>query len=391
MGTLVPRDAADIRDAVASAADSGRTLEIVGGGSKVNFGNPNRQADKLSTAGLAKVIDYDPPELVLTVEPGVRLADLEAMLVGHNQMFAFEPYDFAGVIAGEPGLSTIGGVVCGGLAGSRRISAGSVRDHVLGFSAINGRGESFKAGGKVVKNVTGYDLPKLVAGSWGRLAVLTEITLKVLPKPPVTRTLVLHGLSNQAALDVMTRAMGSQAEVAAASHFPASRKCDAITSIRIEGFGPSVDAREKMLKRSLVDAGEMEVLDGTRGDARWTRTNIAADLDAVGRPVLWRICTPPSQGAKMLSSIAELGGVALLDWAGGLCWARVPIEAAAATVRELAERAGGHATLIHGPDNIRAITPALHPEPPSLAALSKRVRQAFDPAGVFDTGRFAAP
>lgn len=391
MTTLSPRDAADISDAVASAAASGRKLEIVGGGSKRNFGNPNRQAESLSTSGLAKIVDYDPPELVLTVESGVRLSDIEALLAGHNQMLAFEPYDFAGVVSGEQGRSTIGGVVSAGFAGSRRISAGGVRDHVLGFAAVNGRGESFKAGGKVVKNVTGYDLPKLVAASWGQLVVLTEITLKVLPRPPIARTLVIRGLSNQSAVDLMTQAMRSQTEVSAASHRPASGAHNAMTSIRIEGFGPSVDAREKMLKRMFADRGDIETLGNEQGDALWRRIAVAADLAVDGRPVLWRICAPPSQGASLLSGIAELGGDALLDWAGGLCWARMPADSSVAAVRQLAETAGGHATLIDAPGEIRAVAPALHPEPAGIAALSKRVRQSFDPSGVFDTGRFATP
>lgn len=391
MATLNPRDAADVRDAVASAAASGHKLEIVGGGSKRNFGNPNRRAETLSTAGLTKIVDYDPPELILTVEPGVRLADIEVLLAGRNQMLAFEPYDFADVTSGERGRSTIGGVVSAGLAGSRRISAGSVRDHVLGFTAVNGRGESFKAGGKVVKNVTGYDLPKLIAASWGQLVALTEITLKVLPRPLIARTLVFHDLSNQSAVDLMTRAMGSQTEVSAASHRPASGTHDAATAIRIEGFGPSVEAREKMLKRMFADQGEIETLKSDQGDGHWKRIGVAADLAADGRPVLWRICTPPSQGAKLLSAIDELGGDALLDWAGGLCWARTPASSAATAIRQLAEVAGGHATLIDAPSEIRAVTAGLHPEPVGVAALSRRVRQAFDPAGVFDTGRFTTP
>lgn len=386
MATPAPRDTADIRDAVASAAASGRKLEIVGGGSKQRLGNPNRQAEMLAMAGLDRVIDYDPAELVLTVEPGVRLAGLETLLAGHNQMLAFEPYDFAGVTGGEPGRSTVGGVVGAGFAGSRRISAGGVRDHLLGFSAINGRGEVFKAGGKVVKNVTGYDLPKLMAGSWGRLAALTELTLKVLPRPPIARTLALRGLSNDAAVDAMTRAMGSQAEVAAASHLPAGGR--ALTAIRIEGFGPSVDARERMLRHVLEGAGSIDTLDAEEASAHWARVRSGAALDAAGRPVLWRTSAPPSYGARLLSGIAALNGVALLDWAGGLCWARTPKEAPAEAVRQLAEEAGGHAMLVDAPDDIRTAIPALHPEPPALAALSRRVREAFDPAGVFETGRF---
>jgi glycolate oxidase FAD binding subunit len=384
MATPVPRDPADIREAVASAAASGRKLEIVGGGGKRRFGNPNREAETLLMTGLDRVIDYDPAELVLTVEPGVRLADLETLLSERNQMLAFEPWDTACALGGEIGSSTIGGVVGAGIAGSRRISAGGVRDHLLGFLAINGRGEAFKAGGKVVKNVTGYDLPKLMAGSWGRLAALTELTLKVLPRPPIARTLVLRGLTNEAAVDAMTRAMASQAEVAAASHLPAG----ALTAIRIEGFGPSVDAREKMLRRVLEDIGSIDVLDIEEASEHWAAIRSGAALDAASRPVLWRISAPPSHGGRLVAGVAALDGVALLDWAGGLCWARTPLGTSAQAVRQAAEEAGGHATLVDAPDDIRASMPALHPEPAALAALSRRVREAFDPAGVFETGRF---
>ena len=192
-------------------------------------------------SALSRVIDYDPAELVLTVEPGALLADIEALLATSNQMLAFEPWELA------PGRSTIGGMVGAGFAGSRRILSGGVRDHLLGFSAVNGRGEAFKAGGRVVKNVTGYDLPKLMAGSWGQLAALTHITLKVLPRPSETRTLVLQGLGASAAGGVMGRAMRAPADVAAASYLPAESEASSITAIRLEGFGPSIEARARLL------------------------------------------------------------------------------------------------------------------------------------------------
>jgi len=381
---LEPRDLKDIQQAVADAGASGRKLEIVGGGTRQAIGNPRRETVKLSTAGLSRIVDYDPAELILTVEPGARLSEVEALLARNNQMLSFEPHDAAG-------RSTMGGVVGAGLSGSRRISAGGVRDHLLGFSAVNGRAQVFKAGGKVVKNVTGYDLPKLMAGSWGQLAVLAEMTLKVLPKPSVVRTLALRGLSADAAVDAMTRAMGSQAEVAAASHLPPAGGREGVTAIRIEGFGPSVDARERMLRDLLGAAGNVDALDATEAEAHWAGIRTASYLAATDRPVLWRICIPPASGARVLSAISALDGIALLDWAGGLAWARTPLSVSADSVRRLAEREGGHAMLADAPEDVRLATPALHPEPPALAALSKRVREAFDPAGVFDPQRFAAP
>ena len=383
-----PRDTADAREAIASAAASGGKLDIIGGASKQRIGSPHRQTSLLSTTNFNKVVDYDPAELVLTVEPGVRLADLEQLLAQHNQMLAFEPYDFANVTGGNPGNSTIGGVVGAGLSGSRRISAGGVRDHVLGFTAINGRGEVFKAGGKVVKNVTGYDLPKLMAGSWGRLAVLTELTLKVLPRPSVLRTFALHGLSNSAALAAMTLAMRSQADVAAASHLPSLNGEPALTTIRIEGFGPSVNAREEALRRLLEPLAPVVVLEQQEAAAHWAGIQTGSHIPADVGPFLWRVSVPPAQGASILLAVDALKGVGLLDWAGGLCWARMPTDVSPAFMRELAEGADGHAMLVDAPDEARAAIPALHPEPPAVTALSRRVREAFDPAGVFETGRF---
>jgi glycolate oxidase FAD binding subunit len=388
---LQPGDEQDICDAVAEAAASHARLEIVGGGSKRTIGHPHRETLTLSTARLAGITDYDPAELILTVQPGARLVEVEALLARNSQMLAFEPYDFARVVGAAPGQSTIGGMVGAGIAGSRRVSAGGVRDHMLGFSAVNGLGQRFKAGGKVVKNVTGYDLPKMMAGSWGQLAALTELTLKVLPKPQMVRTLVLHGLSNETALAAMTRAIGSRADVAAASHVPAPAGEEATTAIRIEGFGPSVEARERLLRSLLSDIAAVDVMAGEDAEAHWSKVRTASCLAAEDRPVLWRISIPPARGAELLRTVTELDGLALLDWAGGLSWARTPLSTSADAIRKLAERAGGHAMLVDAPTEIRVAAPALHPEPPAVAALSQRVREAFDPAGVFDPQRFAAP
>jgi glycolate oxidase FAD binding subunit len=379
---LLPRDDRDICDAVAHAAASGEVMEIAGGGTKRGIGRPQRETLILSTLGLDRVIDYDPAELVLTVEPGARLADIEAMLAERNQMLAFEPFDFACVTGGELGRSTLGGVVCAGLSGSRRVSAGGARDHLLGFHAVNGRGEAFKAGGRVVKNVTGYDLSKLMTGSWGQLAVLTQITLKVLPRPEQSLTLALHGLEAAHAVAVMTQAMRAPADVAAASY------ASGVTTIRIEGFAHSVAARTGTLSRLLADHGKVNTLTGEDAAAHWTAVQTTSALPVAG--CLWRIIAPPSRGADVIAAAEALGGRGLLDWAGGLAWLRMPENVRAADVRSLAEKVDGHATLIAAPEAYRATIAARHPEPPAVAALSERVKRSFDPAGIFDPLRFTA-
>jgi glycolate oxidase FAD binding subunit len=356
---MKPTNVEELAKLIADAAASGRKLEITGGGTKAEAGAP-REAERLDMTGFSGVIDYDPAELVLTAGAGARLAEIEEALIPHDQMLAFEPH-------GAP-ESTIGGVVAAGVSGSRRVSRGAVRDHLLGFRAVSGRGEAFVGGAKVVKNVTGYDLPKLAAGSWGRLFALTEVTLKVLPRPPEQMTLVAEGLEPAEAVALMARAMGSQADVAAAAC------ADGVTAFRLEGFGASVTARRTLLEAMApvraVSAGEAR--------AFWH----GFDDPLAGAPVLWRLSLPASRAAEVVDKGL---GPWLIDWAGARVW--LACEDAKA-VREAAEAAGGHAVLARAPEALRQTVPMLHPQPRPLMALEARVRRAFDPAGVFETGRF---
>ena len=381
---LSPSTIDELRDAIADAARGEARLEIRGGGSKADIGAP-RHATLLDMSGFAGVIDYDPPELVLTVGAGTPLADIQALVAGHDQMLAFEPVDHGSLQGGATGASTIGGVIGAAVAGSRRLSRGSARDHFLGFKAVSGRGEAFVGGAKVVKNVTGYDLPKIFCGSWGRLGALTEVTLKVLPSPREQLTLAIAGLDADQAIAVMARAMGSQADVAATAHFPAGEfELDSVTLLRLEGFGPSVAARRAMLETLLTDAGSVRVLGREDAARAWTDLSNLRPLS--GAPVLWRINTAPSRAGAILAGLEPLGARWLMDWAGGLIW--MAFEGEPSVVRALAEAAGGHAALVRAPEALRRITPALQPQAPAVMALEARVRRAFDPASVFETGRF---
>ena len=356
---MVPKSIEDLAQIIAEAAASGRKLEIVGGGTRAEVGAPP-EAERLDMTGFSGVIDYDPAELVLTVGAGTPLAEIESVVASNNQMLAFEPH-------GAPG-STIGGVVAAGVSGSRRVSRGAVRDHLLGFKAVSGRGEAFVGGAKVVKNVTGYDLPKLACNSWGRLFAMTEVTLKVLPAPQTTLTLAAEGLDPAAAVALMSKAMGSQADVAAAA------SVDGVTALRLEGFGPSVEAR-----RGLLEAmAPLRVFSEAAAEAFWS----GLKRPLPNAPVLWRLSLPASRAAKVLG----LGPWAM-DWAGALLWLGCDD---AKAVRAAAEAAGGHAMLTRAPEALRRAVPALHPQPAPVMALEARLRRAFDPAGVFETGRFHA-
>jgi glycolate oxidase FAD binding subunit len=375
----------DVAAAIQQAAADGRRLEIRGGGSKTDFGAPDRDADLLDMTAFGSVIDYDPAELVLTAGAGTPLATIQALVASEGQMLAFEPFDHGVIYGRADGAATIGGVVAACVAGSRRVSAGAARDHLLGFKGVSGRGEAFVAGAKVVKNVTGYDLPKLICGSWGRLVALTEVTLKVLPRGREQTTLMVEGLSPEQAHRLMARAMASHADVQAAAHIPAAAGGGyALTAIRLEGFGPSVAARSAMLAALGTPEHTLFTAPESAAASFWESVRDLTPLTA--GPSLWRVNVPPSRGCAVAAALEPLGMAWLFDWAGGLVWLRGDCDPQA--VRAAAAAAGGHATLVIAPADLRARVPAFHPAAPGVAALEARVRRAFDPSGVFETGRF---
>ncbi len=366
---LEPRDANDLRQIVADAVAAGKKLELSGGGTRADFGAP-RDAAAVSLAALAGIVDYDPAELVLTVRPGTPLADVQALVASEGQMLAFEPWGDAG--------ATIGGSVAAGAAGSRRVTAGSARDHLLGFTAVSGRGDSFVAGAKVVKNVTGFDLPKLMAGSWGRIGAMTELSLKVLPRPRLTQTLAAEGLSPAAAHAAMACALGSNADVSAAAHLSRG-----ITLLRVAGFAPSVEARCIALPGLLREHCALAKIDEAEAAPLWAEAMTGAQLSGA---VHWRIHLPPRRAPDLLAALDPLGIDWAMDWGGGRVW--IALGQADTRVRTVAAGFGGEAALVRADAAMRAAVPALHPRAPGLAALEQRVRRAFDPAGVFATGRF---
>jgi glycolate oxidase FAD binding subunit len=331
---------------------------------------------------------------------------VQSLIDSSNQQFAFEPMD-TGPLLGAPNTATIGGTIAAGLAGPRRIKAGGARDHLLGAHGVSGFGDSFKAGGRVVKNVTGYDLCKLLAGSWGTLAVMTELTVKVMPRPETECTLVLRGLDDLTANRAMTAALGSPFEVSGAAHVPNSALppdggnglgalapgADALTLLRLEGISASVAHRSASACRLLAPFGPAQLIEDSASASIWTSIRDVVPFAAQGalgaRPV-WRIVCPPASGGALGERLArDTGGDVIYDWGGGLIWAALPPapDAHAALVRRLADAAGGHATLLRAPDEVRRNVDVFHPQPAGLAALSERVRQSFDPKNILNRGR----
>ena len=402
---LKPRDAAQVEQAIQWALANGKALELVGRGSKRAIGRAAQWDATLDLSALSGVTLYEPAELVLSAKAGTPLAEIEALVAASAQQLAFEPMDYGPLLGAAAGAGTIGGAIAANLSGPRRIKAGAARDHFLGVSAVSGRGETFKSGGRVVKNVTGYDLCKLLAGSWGTLAAMTDVTVKTLPRAETEETILVLGLDDATAAKVMAAVMGSFADVSAAAHLPApvtpripetATARVAVTAFRLEGVAPSIAHRKSVLERLTAPFGSLGTLDETASRGLWRAVRDAAPFAAAGPAgarYVWRISTAPSRGAEVGGAlVAQAQAEVMYDWAGGLVWAALPAadDAGANLVRATVAAAGGHATLIRAPAAVRAAVEVFAPEPPPLAALTKRVRESFDPQGVLNAGRMWA-
>jgi len=397
------RDVKDLQQEVQAALAADQPLEIIGHGTKRAIGPPVSPGRAVDVSALNAVQDYEPSELIVTVESGAPVADVASLIDAKNQEFAFEPMDTAVLLGTAADRGTIGGMIAAGFAGPRRIRSGAVRDHLLGATAVSGFGEIFKAGGKVVKNVTGYDLCNLLSGSWGTLAVMTEVTLKVMPKAEAEATVILRGLDDATANRAMTAALGSPYDVSGAAHVPASAllRDDVVsrfaagrglTLLRLEGIGVSVAHRAQSLSDALRAFGATDLV-GEDSRRLWAAVRDVAAFAAegpLGAWAVWRIVCPPAAGGALGQALArETGGDLIYDWGGGLIWLAVPPapDAQAAVVRARSSASGGHATLIRAPDDVRAAIDVFPPLGAGLAALSRRVKQSFDPRDVLNRNR----
>ena len=381
MEVLAPRDEADLEEAIAAAVAEGSTLAVEGEGSKRGLGHAVAARRRLSMAAMRGVSLYEPAELVLTAGAGTPLREIQGLLDQQGQQLAFEPADYGRILSGLAGRGTIGGAIAVNASGPRRIKAGAARDHLLGFRAVSGRGEPFKSGGRVMKNVTGYDLSKLMAGSHGTLGVMSEMTVKVLPKPETEETVVFAGLGDAAAVALMTAASGLPVEVSGFAHLPDG---GGRTGLRLEGPAVSVASRRAALLRHF--GGEAGVLAEAASRSFWEAVRDVQPLAGRGEQ-LWRLSVAPADGAATVARLAERGlpiAGRLYDWAGGLVWLAIETGRHGHAIRE---GLAGHATCIRAPEEVRAAEPVFHPQPPALAALSRRVKQSFDPKRVLNPGR----
>ncbi|WP_121061218.1 FAD-binding protein [Chachezhania antarctica] len=369
-----PGTEAELAEAVATAQGP---LAIVGGGTR---GVRPETGEVIETGGLSGITLYEPGALTLVVQAGTAVAEVETALAAEGQRLAFEPMDHRGLL-GTVGAPTIGGVIAANVSGPRRIQAGAARDFALGVRFVDGTGTVIRNGGRVMKNVTGYDLVKLTAGSWGSLGVLTEVALKVLPAPAAQGSVVLTGLSTERAVAAMSRTLGSPFEVTGAAHLPEGPDGAPVTMIRVEGFEEQVRYRTGRLQALLEGFGAAHVALDTAADWAAIR-DVKPFHEAAGD--VWRVSCKPSD-APALAEKAGASGL-IFDWGGGLIWVLMP---KGTDLRTRLGDFGGHATLVRAAPETRAQLGTFQSEPAPVAALTAGLRARFDPKGLFNPGLMA--
>ncbi|WP_170575362.1 FAD-binding protein [Ruegeria atlantica] len=363
---MKPETEAELAEMVAGLTEP---VRIAGGGTR---GVDGPEA-VLGTSGLSGITLYEPGALTLVAKAGTPVSEIEAALEAEGQQLAFEPMDHRGLL-GTNGTPTIGGVVAANISGPRRIQAGACRDFLLGVRYVDGTGQVIKNGGRVMKNVTGYDLVKLMAGSWGTLGILTEVSLKVLPKPEAMSTLAIQVADIETAVQAMSAALGSPYEVSGAAYNPQ----DGCTYLRIEGFSKSAAYRTDQLKSALSGFGDItETQDPSN---LWQALRDVGPFRGTDGDV-WRVSVKPSDAPAIAARLQA--DQLLFDWGGGLIWVRVP------SGTDLRARLGmfnGHATLVRADVQTTEALGRFQPEMARVQALTKGIRQRFDPRGIFNPG-----
>jgi glycolate oxidase FAD binding subunit len=374
--TYAPQSEGEAREIVRGAIEANRTMRIVGGGTRQTVGREIAADDELSVSGLTGITLYEPAELVMSARAGTPLVSIEQELASRGQMMAFEPPDFRSAL-GSAGISTIGGIFATNASGPRRVVSGAARDHLLGTTLINGRAEIIRAGGRVMKNVTGLDVTKLVCGAYGTLGLMTEVTFKVLPRPASEQTLVLDVGSPADAVVLMNNALGTPFEVSGAASWNGK------VLLRVEGAAESVRYRTGALLKLLARHGR--TIEAEESASAWEAVKTVTALGATESAEIWRLSVAPSKAGAMLAHLPADCRL-LLDWSGGLVWVATdtPLED---VLRPAAEKADGHAMLFRArPERRTAVSP-FHPIPAGAKRLTQGLKASLDPSGMFNPGK----
>jgi glycolate oxidase FAD binding subunit len=398
--TYYPRSEEELAGLIADAVAKTVPLEVCGARSKRAMGRPIQVGARVSTREMRGVTLYEPNELVISARAGTPLSEIEKLLAGNRQELAFEPFALENAVNASGAEPTIGGMIAVNASGPRRVLRGSARDQLIGVRAVNGRGETIKSGGRVMKNVTGYDVARALSGSWGTLAVMTEITLKVLPLAEETRTLICLNLTDEGAVSAMVRALGSAYEVSGAVHLQkpfverltvpdVAALAQPVTALRVENFSSSVDYRVGRLHQELKTFGTIYEMDNSRSRAFWNDIRRLQFLSGSDWP-LWRVTTAPEQGARLVSALsAQMACRAAYDWSGGLIWLEVPpsTDASGTVLRRIIAEYQADAFLVRGNAAARASVGVFQPLPEVNMNLIRRLKEAFDPHRILNPGR----
>jgi glycolate oxidase FAD binding subunit len=383
---------AEVIDAVNGARDWKSPLNIVGNRTKRNLGRPVANwGTVLDVSGLKGIVDYRPEELIITAKPGTPVAEIVAALAEKNQRLGFDPPDLGPLFGAAPNAGTIGGAISCDLNGSSAVRYGRVRDHLLGIRAVNGFGEAFKAGGKVVKNVTGFDIPKLVCSAFGTLCVLTEATFRVFPKSKRAATFAIAGASAEESLALLRRVWTSPLEPTGLAYLPSNaaksvglssdgvliRLSDGVL-IRLEGAAMPLEEKRAAL-RVFLDRTEIAELED--GDTVFAAVGSATPFAGSSLDV-WCIAIPPAHAASLARELNA--SLWYADWAGGLIWAAVENSD---SIHAVAARHEGHATLVRANEDTRNRIAPFPPLSSERLTLTRAVKAAFDPLGLFNPGR----
>ncbi len=395
------RDNDDLLDVISAAVSNKTKLDIRGQGSRLGLGRPIEADQIITLDGLQGITTYEPDELVLIARAATPMKDILKTLDDAGQMLAFDPP--LNARSHDEAKGTLGGMIATNASGPRRMVAGAARDYLLGFNAISGRGEGFKSGSRVMKNVTGYDLSKLMAGSFGTLAVMDEITIKTMPMPEDARAILVKTNDEVAAGDAIRAAFDSSFEPTCGAIIPAktavfstcktfkdAAKNGAIAVIRLEGFSVSVKDRVAALTDILAPFGEINILDKNDADVLHIDLREVSLLPAQNNRVLWKISCPPASGGRILNALSKRPNCrGYADWGGGLIWLSHPsgLDGGAEVLRRMLAEVGGHVTLVSAPESMRMNVDVFEPQPAPLAELSRRVKASFDPLGILNPGR----
>lgn len=402
---FTPETERQARELVQWATAENRTIDLRGKNTKHGFGMPVEADCVVSMERFAGVTEYHPEELVMAALPGTPMAEISQALSRHKQHLAFEPMTLNRLYQVED-EGTIGGIFIGNLAGPRRFKAGSARDHILGVRAINGRAETWKSGGKVIKNVSGYDMSKLIAGSWGTLSVVTEVIFKVLPAPPTSMSLAVWGLSSEQGMALLTDIISTPYETSGLAYLPQSALAaierseltfpgESLTLIRLEGTKLSVNERLQAIRKRQPEGYENSVLDQAESIATWSWIRDVTPLQDIQRtPVIARVSIPPASTPALARYLDQVDGCTwYLDAAGSWLWVGVPEAAAEAdldAVRQEVNTIGGTTILYRAPSGMKKNSGIYSFPDEAIKRLNGKIKNSFDPNKIFNPGRLRA-